>query len=49
MDENKLNLEAKTDYEVYKISVIITGDKFSGTVSSSQVEAPISGEKITEP
>lgn len=48
-EENKLNLEVKTEYDVITISLKLEGNKFSGTGASSQGEAPITGEKITEP
>lgn len=47
--ENKLNLEAKTENDVITISLKLEGNKFSGTGASSQGEAPVTGEKIIEP
>ncbi len=47
-EENNLYLEAKTDYNHYKIDVKVDGNKFSGTGSSYEGEAPIKGEKVKE-
>lgn len=48
-ENNMLELEILTDNDIISVSVKIDGKNFSGTASSSQGEAPISGEKIDEP
>lgn len=47
-EENVFYLEAKTEYDLYKITVKINDDKFSGTGTSYQGEAPITGERKKE-
>ncbi len=42
---NTLYLEVQTDNDVIKISVKIEGNKFKGTGTSYQGDAPITGEK----
>ncbi len=44
-EENMLYLELQTDSDVIKISVKVDGKKFTGTGSSYQGDAPITGEK----
>lgn len=48
-EDNTVKLEIQTDNDVINISVKVEGDKFFGTGSSSQGEAPITGEKVIEP
>ncbi len=43
--ENVLYLELKTDSDLIKVKVTVDGKKFMGTGSSSQGDAPITGEK----
>ena len=47
-EDNKVHLEAKTDYDVVKVDVKFEGDKFSGMASNSEGEAPISGKKVNQ-
>ena len=47
-ENNGLYLEIKTDNDVIKVDVIVDGEKFSGTGSSYDGDAPIKGEKIKE-
>ena len=45
-ENNVLFLEIQTDTEKYQIKVNVDGKTFKGTGSSSQGEAPITGEKV---
>ncbi len=44
-EPNKFYLEAATDYDTYKITLNFEGDKFSGTGTSYDGDAPITGER----
>lgn len=46
--DNKVHLEAKTEYDLVKIDVKFDGDKFTGMAANSEGEAPITGKKVTE-
>jgi hypothetical protein len=43
--DNVLYLELKTDSDLIKVKVTVDGKKYKGVASSSQGEAPITGEK----
>lgn len=45
-EKNTLFFELKTDDNVIKVTVQIEGDTFSGTGSSYDGEAPITGKKV---
>ena len=45
-EDNVLYFELGDNGEVYKVTVTLMKDKFAGTLSNGQEEAPISGEKI---
>ncbi|MEN8118280.1 MAG: hypothetical protein ABFS16_14940 [Bacteroidota bacterium] len=45
-EDNKLYMEAKTDYDLIKIDVKVDGDKFSGMGTNYEGEAPITGKKV---
>ncbi len=45
-DKNGLYLELQTDNDTIKINVTVEDNKFKGTGSSYQGDAPITGEKI---
>jgi len=45
-DENTLYLELETDSDTIKLKVEVDGNKFKGTGTSYQGEAPITGEKV---
>lgn len=45
-EENTLYLELHTDSDTIKVTLKVEGDKFNGTASSNQGEAPITGDKI---
>lgn len=45
-ENNNLYLEIKTDNDVIKIDLVVDREKFSGTGSSCDGDAPIKGEKI---
>jgi hypothetical protein len=47
-DANGLHLEVKTEYDLIQIDIKIEGDKFTGTGSTYEGEAPITGERIKE-
>jgi len=49
LEDNMLKLEIETDNDIIKIAVKVDGNKFNGSGSSSQGEAPITGEKVTKP
>ena len=44
-EENTLYLEIQTDNDVIKVSLKVDGNKFKGTGTSYQGDAPITGEK----
>ncbi len=44
-EDNNLYLELQTDSDVIKVSVKVDGNKFSGTGTSYQGDAPITGVK----
>ena len=44
--DNVLYFELKDNGEVYKVTVILHKDKFIGSVSDGENEAPITGEKV---
>lgn len=45
-EDNVLHFTLKIDGLLYKVDVTIQKDKFDGTVSNPETEAPIKGEKI---
>ena len=45
-EKNTLYLELQTDSDTIKVTVVVDGDKFKGTGTSYQGEAPITGEKV---
>lgn len=45
-DKNELYLELQTDNDTIKITVTVEDNKFKGTGSSYQGDAPITGEKV---
>lgn len=45
-DNDVLYLELQTDYDTIKITLTVDKDRFKGTGTSSQGEAPVTGEKI---
>jgi hypothetical protein len=45
-EDNVLSFSLKINDQGHKVSVTIQKDKFNGTVSNEEGEAPISGEKI---
>lgn len=48
-EDNLLYIEIQTDSDVLKVNLKLNNESFSGTVSTYQGEAPITGKKITEP
>lgn len=45
-ENNVLYLEIQPDYEILKVSLTIDGKKYEGNVAVSDMQAPITGEKI---
>lgn len=48
-EANNLYLELKTETDLITLTVKVDGNTFSGTGTSSQGEAPITGKKLVEP
>ena len=46
-EDNVLHFTLKIDGIPYEVDVTIVKDKFDGTVSNTEGEAPITGEKIS--
>ncbi len=44
--DNTIYFEFTPEYEMYKITLTVDGEKFKGSGSSSGGEAPITGEKV---
>ena len=46
-EDNVLHFTLKIDGLLYEVDVTLVKDKFDGTVSNPETDAPITGEKIT--
>lgn len=45
-EKDTLYLELQTDSDTIKVTVVVDGDKFKGTGTSYNGDAPITGEKV---